>query len=168
MRLDRLVAPFTEPGAASPGHVAVDGPSGQLTYAELEATANRVARTLRACGVQPGDRVGVWLPRSGQAIAAMLGTLRAGAVYVPLDPSSPPSRVRLIVRDCGMRHLVIAPHLLGSWVAAEGPDPIEHFLLTGDAANVEPAPPPLAGRGLVHAWSEVTGASDTPLPAFPR
>ncbi len=169
-RLDRLVAPIAQPArpqadAASPSHVAVEGPSGSLTYVELDATANRVARTLRACGVQPGDRVGVWLPRSGQAIAAMLGALRAGAVYVPLDPSSPPSRVNLIVRDCGMRHLVIAPQLFGSWVAAEGPDPIEHFVLTGDAAKVEPAP--LAARGVVHAWSEVSGASDAPLPPSP-
>jgi clorobiocin biosynthesis protein CloN4 len=73
----------------------------------------------------------------------MLGALRAGAVYVPLDPSSPPARLALIVADCGIRHVVASPPLRASWVAS-GADASLRFL---DAADVErasdaPLPPP--------------------------
>ena len=86
MRLDRLVAPFA---LSSPKQIAVDGPSETLTYAELDVLANQFAHVLKDSGIKPGERVGVHLPRSGRTIAAMLGALRAGATYVPLDPGSP-------------------------------------------------------------------------------
>jgi amino acid adenylation domain-containing protein len=157
MRIDRLVSPFA---VQTPKHVAVDGPGESLTYAELEALANRFAHTLQACGIRPGERVGVHLPRSGRAIAAMLGALRAGGTYVPLDPSSPPARLKLIARDCGLRHIVIAPPLFANWVASELPSGIDHYLLSADAGPTG-APSGIA----VHAWSEVTGASDASLPS---
>jgi amino acid adenylation domain-containing protein len=155
MRLDRLVTPFAE---RTPDQIAVDGADEALTYAELDALANRFAHLLRAIGVAPGDRVGVHLPRSGRAIAAMLGTLRAGAVYVPLDPSSPPARIRLIAQDCGLAHVVIAPALLAGWIAAGPLDPIAHFILS-DEGGPEEAPAQL------HRWAAVQAASDAP-PAF--
>jgi amino acid adenylation domain-containing protein len=158
MRMERLVTPFA---GETPNAVAVDGPTETVTYAELEGMANRFAATLKACGVGRGDRVGVHLPRSGRAVAAMLGALRAGAVYVPLDPSSPATRLRLIATDCGMKHLILAPQLLKGWLAVAGEDPIAHFVLT-DATNT-PVPPPAAAA--VHAWSEVTAAPAAPLPS---
>jgi len=155
MRIDRLVSPFA---AQTPDQVAVDGPTETLTYAELEALANRFAHTLRACGVQPGERVGVHLPRSGRAIAAMLGALRAGAVYVPLDPGSPPTRLKLIAQDCAIRHVVIAPPLFANWSASGLEGPVEHFILSADAAAAD-----VPSTIHVHAWSEVTRASDAAL-----
>jgi amino acid adenylation domain-containing protein len=157
MRIDRLVAPWAK---RTPDQVAVDGPGETLTYRELDALANRFAHTFRAAGVTAGARVGVHLPRSGRTIAAMLGASRAGAVYVPLDPSSPPARMRTIVNDCGLRHVVIAPHLLAQWLSASLCAPVEHFFLAADAPLPElPAP------ARAHAWSEILEQNDEPMVA---
>ncbi|HET9553932.1 MAG TPA: AMP-binding protein, partial [Anaeromyxobacteraceae bacterium] len=86
-RLDRLVAPFA---ARAPDRPAVVG-AAPLSYGELDRLANRFARAFLAAGLRPGDRVGVHVHRSGRAVAALLGALRAGGVYVPLDPGSPPA-----------------------------------------------------------------------------
>jgi len=155
MRIDRLVTPWA---ARAPDRIAVDGTDEALTYGQLDTLANRFANALRASGVRPGDRVGVHVPRSARTVAAMLGASRAGAVYVPLDPSSPPPRMRLVASDCGIRHVVITPALLGNWLAAGVREPVEHFFLVGDgAAPAEAAP------AAVHPWAEVKDASAAPL-----
>ena len=115
-RLDRLVAPWAE---RDPARMAIEGTDESLTYGELDRLANRFANAFRAGGIRPGERVGIHLPRSGRGVAAMLGALRAGAVYVPLDPSSPPARMGLITRDCALRHVVISPVLFSG--LARGP-----------------------------------------------
>jgi amino acid adenylation domain-containing protein len=94
--------------ASAPGALAVRGPDGAFTYADLDARANRVARALVALGVGPGDRVAVWLPKSAEAVAALQGVLRAGAAYVPVDPLAPAARVRVILGDCGVKALIAA------------------------------------------------------------
>jgi amino acid adenylation domain-containing protein len=161
MRIDRLVAPWA---ARTPDHVAVEGTGTGadqvLTYAQLDALANRFARAFLANGIQPGDRIGVHLPRSPRAIAALLGASRAGAVYVPLDPGSPPERMRLIAGDCGLRQVVIAPPLLAGWLAAGVHEPVEHFFLSSEDAT----PPEIPGSARAHAWSEVAGQDPAPLP----
>ncbi|MFY1594504.1 amino acid adenylation domain-containing protein [Micromonospora sp. WMMD737] len=78
-----------------------DGQS--LTYGELDAAANRVAALLVDRGVRPGDRVGVCLPRSPRLVAALLGVLKVGACYVPLDPAYPAARVAFMTEDSGAR-----------------------------------------------------------------
>src|SRR5205814_1421458 len=76
------------------------------TYLEIESLSNRVANALRTAGVGAGDRVAIWLPKSGLAVAAMQGVLKMGAAYVPVDPLSPAARARLIMADCGIKALV--------------------------------------------------------------
>jgi amino acid adenylation domain-containing protein len=78
----------------------------RLTYAELEAAANRFARSLRAHGVRRGDRVGLWLPKSAEAVVALVGAMKAGAAYVPVDPGAPPERLAYIARNCAVAALV--------------------------------------------------------------
>jgi non-ribosomal peptide synthetase-like protein len=78
----------------------------QITYAELERRANQLARFLRGRGVRRGDCVGLWLPRSIDAYVALLGILKTGAAYVPLDPEYPAERVGFILSDCQARVLV--------------------------------------------------------------
>jgi amino acid adenylation domain-containing protein len=151
-RIDRLVSNWA---AQTPQHVAVAGGGEAVTYLELDQLANRFANLFRSAGVAPGDRVGVHLPRSARAIAAMLGAARAGAVYVPLDPSSPPARIQAIAADCGLRHVVISPELLANWIAASACDGIEHFFLAAGA----PAP---ALPAHMHVWSEVESSSVDP------
>jgi amino acid adenylation domain-containing protein len=157
--LERYVAPWAE---RTPAQVAVDGPDEALTYAELDRLANRFAGVIRSTGVRPGDRVGVHAPRSARAVAAMLGIIRAGAVYVPLDPSSPPARVGLIVHDCGLARVIISPSLLAAWVAAGVCGPVEHFVVTaasGTFPGIEPA--------RLHAWSEVEATGSAPPEPWP-
>ncbi len=155
-RLDEL---FTQCAAHSPDQIAVDGGGDLLSYGELDRLANRFGRSFLAAGLAPGDRVGIHLPRSGRGVAAMIGAIRSGAVYVPLDPGSPPQRMQLIARDCGLRHVVIAPQLLASWVAAGVIEPVEHFFLSAEGAV--PALPP---RVKVHTWQELQSGDAAPCP----
>lgn len=90
----------------APRKTAVVDDRERLTYAELDTMSDQVARALHDRGVGVGDRVGLWLPRSGRAVAAILGILKAGAAYVPLDPGSPIARIALIVEDCRLAALV--------------------------------------------------------------
>jgi amino acid adenylation domain-containing protein len=99
--------------AQAPGAVAVDGSAGQLTYAALDAQAAGWATNLTAVGVRPGDLVGLGLPRTADAVAALLGVLRAGAAYVPVDPQHPPARIASVLADAGVRAVIATPALAG-------------------------------------------------------
>jgi amino acid adenylation domain-containing protein len=85
----------------TPDAVAVVHEDRSLTYAELNARANRLAHHLRALGVGPGARVAILVPRSIELVVAELAILKAGAAYVPIDPSFPPERIAFMVADSG-------------------------------------------------------------------
>jgi len=93
----------TEQAERRPDATAVVMHGARMTYAELEASSNRLARTLKAAGCGQGDRVGLLLAKSPLAIVSMLGTLKADCTYVPLDPSSPAPRVAKIVQSAEPR-----------------------------------------------------------------
>ena len=103
---ERLESLFEERCDASGGEneLAVDGPCGRLTYRELDARANRLARFLAGrLGIRPGDRVGLLFDEAVDGYVGMLAALKAHAVYVPLDPGFPPDRLSYIVSDAGAR-----------------------------------------------------------------
>jgi amino acid adenylation domain-containing protein len=75
-----------------------------LTYGELEQASNRLARLLREAGCRRGDRVCLFLPKSPYAIVSMLGVLKAGCAYVPVDLASPAARVEKIVEVAEPRY----------------------------------------------------------------
>ncbi len=77
----------------------IDGPE-RLTYSELDARAERVARHLRAGGIQPGELVGLPAERSASFVESVLGILKAGGAYVPLDPEEPAERLDRMRREC--------------------------------------------------------------------
>ncbi|TDD61280.1 amino acid adenylation domain-containing protein [Kribbella antibiotica] len=83
----------------SPSATAVVCAGESLSYAELNARANQVARSLVAQGVTPGSLVGLVLPRSLDMVVAMLAVLKAGAGYVPIDPAYPAERIEFVLRD---------------------------------------------------------------------
>jgi non-ribosomal peptide synthetase-like protein len=84
--------------------LAVDGPGARLTYAELDARANRLAHLLiRRGAVAPGDRVGLLLEQPAEAYVAMLAVLKAHAAYVPLDAAFPADRLAYIASDANVR-----------------------------------------------------------------
>jgi amino acid adenylation domain-containing protein len=90
----------------APGAVAVVFEGEALSYRELDARANRLARLLRARGVGPDDRVGVLLERSARLVVALLAIAKAGGAYVPLDPSYPRDRLAYVLEDARARALV--------------------------------------------------------------
>jgi amino acid adenylation domain-containing protein len=92
----------------APGRTAIVHGADRMTYGALDALSNQLARTLREAGCQTGDRVALLMPKSPIAIAALLGIYKAGAIYVPLDPSSPPSRLNKILDSCESRWLLAA------------------------------------------------------------
>ncbi|WP_244966060.1 AMP-binding protein, partial [Paenibacillus alvei] len=97
---------FEQQAARTPEQPALISGEAVWTYGELEARANRIAGWLRAHGVRNEDRVGVLLSRSPQLIAGLLGVLKAGAAYVPLDPALPAARIEGMIQDAGIRILL--------------------------------------------------------------
>ena len=101
--LHRLVTASAE---SYPDRVAVEDGDRQLTYAELEERSNQLANLLREVGVGRGDRVGLYLDKSLEAVVGIYGILKCGGAYVPLDPSAPTRRLGYIAGDCGLRVLI--------------------------------------------------------------
>lgn len=90
---------FEEQAALSPHAVALRQDEHQLSYAELDAQANRLAGHLVALGAAPGSLVAMCLGRSTEAVVTLLAILKAGAAYVPLDPAYPAQRLRFMLDD---------------------------------------------------------------------
>ncbi|MGA8890604.1 MAG: amino acid adenylation domain-containing protein [Anaeromyxobacteraceae bacterium] len=103
-----LVEQIQAQACRRPAHVAVEARDGCLTYSDLEATTNRLARRLRVLGVGRESRVGVAVPRGARELCALLATLKAGGAYVPVDPGHPVERVRVILEDAAPE-VLIAP-----------------------------------------------------------
>ena len=111
----------------------------QLSYGEVNRLANGVAKRLIAAGVTPGDNVGVLVNRSAGMAAALLGVLKAGATYVPLDPEFPAQRLSLMLADAAPRALLTSE---GVSVEADG------AWTTLSLESVEPSADPPAIEGL--------------------
>ncbi|MEV4085471.1 amino acid adenylation domain-containing protein, partial [Nonomuraea fuscirosea] len=94
-----LHGPIEERAARTPDAVAVRFEGRALTYGELDAAADRVARTLRGLGAGPGSVVAVCAERSLELLPGLLGVLKAGAAYLPIDPDYPPDRVAFMLAD---------------------------------------------------------------------
>ncbi|NOK13568.1 amino acid adenylation domain-containing protein, partial [Corallococcus exercitus] len=104
--LESIHARFEAQVERVPGGVAVVAGGKQLTYAELDAKANRLARALVKQGVGPDVLVGLYVERTVEAVVGMLGILKAGGGYVPMDTSFPEARVKAIAEDAGLRVVV--------------------------------------------------------------
>jgi amino acid adenylation domain-containing protein len=97
---------FEEQARLRPDALAVSSPDVQITYQQLNEQANRVAHQLRGLGVQPEACVGICMARSVQNIVGLLGILKAGAAYVPLDPAHPRERLEFMISDAHLQVLV--------------------------------------------------------------
>ncbi|MFG3714615.1 amino acid adenylation domain-containing protein [Micromonospora sp. NPDC047730] len=106
-----LHGPIEERAARTPDAVAVTFEGRSVTYAELNAAANRVAHRLRAAGVGPETLVGVCAERSVELVAGLLGVLKAGGAYLPLDPEYPADRLSFMVTDAAAPVVLVQEHL---------------------------------------------------------
>ncbi len=93
---------FKQQVAKTPDAIAVVAKDRQLSYRELDESSNRLARHLQSLGVKPDTLVGVAMGRSETLIVSLLGILKAGAGYVPLDPTHPKERLSLVIDDSDM------------------------------------------------------------------
>ncbi|MGO4447243.1 condensation domain-containing protein, partial [Mycobacterium sp. 2YAF39] len=84
---------------AGHGAVAVRFQGNSVTYRELDEASNQLAHLLVGCGIGPGDCVGLLLPRSAEAIVAILAVLKSGAAYLPIDPALPDARIGFMLTD---------------------------------------------------------------------
>ena len=127
------------------------------SYEHLAHIADRVAARLARWGVSRGDRVGLWLPKCLESVAAIHGVLRTGAAYVPVDPSGPPLRSACILAECGVRAVIVsaalAKSLRESW---PGPGPLPRLVVVG-AGEIGPSD--------AH-WDDIL-ADDAPSPLWP-
>ena len=129
---------FAEQVARAPGAVALTCEGRAVSYGELDEAADRLASVLVARGVGAGDRVAVLLPRSVEAVVAIVGVLKTGAAYVPLDPAHPDARMGFVLADAAPVAVVTTAGL-ASRVAGSG-------VVVVDVAEAAGAP---RARGLV-------------------
>ena len=95
-----------EQTARTPDAIAMVFGTQTLTYRELDARANAFAETLRQRGAKPGTLIGIYTDRGFDMIVAVLGVLKSGAAYLPLDPSYPADRITFMIEDSGARFVV--------------------------------------------------------------
>ena len=134
--------PFERQAAVGPEAVAVVAGDRQLTYKELEVEANRIAHHLISIGVRPGDAVAVCLDRCSWMVSALLGILKAGAMYVPLETFYPLARIDRILEMTGARYL-LTQGCLGSRLAELKVTSLAHTVLLDTRSEM------CSGRGEV-------------------
>lgn len=103
---------FEAQAARTPEATAVVFGDAQLSYRELNARANQLARELLRLGTDPDSLVGICLGRSPEMVIAVLATLKAGAAYLPLDPSYPRERLAFMLQDAGASVLLTESSLI--------------------------------------------------------
>ena len=107
--MSRLLQQLVSDRALSrPESLAVVCPGAALSYGELDASSNRLARLLRELGCRRGDRIALVMPKTPAAIVSMLGTLKVDATYVPLDPAGPATRLARMLEASECRCLIAA------------------------------------------------------------
>ncbi len=109
---ETLISAFEINASKYSENLAVQFKNITLSYAELQAKTNRLAHYLHKLGVKPGMRVGMCLERSENTVITILGILKAGAAYVPLDPNYPSERLELILQDSGISLLIAEESVL--------------------------------------------------------
>lgn len=130
---DLLQQLLTETATQLPDQEALRFESQSLTYAELDGLTNQIARALQSIGVQRGDRVGIYVHKSLASILAIFGILKAGGVYVPLDPNAPAKRLAYITRNCDIRVIITSTGKLTALSEFfESGTPLECVLLTDE------------------------------------
>lgn len=128
--------------AAPDRHAVGYGGTERITYGELELRSDRLAARLQELGVEAGDRVGLYQPKSIDTVCAIIAILKCGAAYVPIDPVAPADRARFILDHCGVEVLFCGGRPLKSFGEDRrrilAPDEVSAICTNGDAGVFEP------------------------------
>lgn len=130
---------FERAAADFPDATALESPGCVLTYAECLRRANAFAAHLQSCGVGPGSRTVLCMPRSAGALIAMLGILKSGSAYVPMDPANPDARLKYFIDDAKPDAIVTSSASRPA-PPAPGVSVIRFEDVAGDEASAEPGP----------------------------
>ncbi len=136
----------------------------QISYGELESSANKLARALRAAGCRAGDRVGLLLPKSPEALIGMFGALKADCIYVPLDASSPAARLAKILKSCESRCVLACNSTAGLLEEIGREGALADFTRVG---WMHPSGPRQAVNA-AFSWSDVSQCSASPVESASR
>ncbi|RAO77935.1 polyketide synthase [Dyella jiangningensis] len=144
--LDTVHGLFRSAAATRADAIALEAAHGHMSYRDLDACSDRIAAGLIQAGVHPGDMVGMLLDRSLEAVAVMIGILKAGAAYLPLDRSYPAERLLFALKDAEVS-VIVAPEsmealqdLPARWLS----------YASLDASAPLPALPPVDGEALAY------------------
>lgn len=130
--------------ARTPAATALVLGDTRLTYSELDARANRLAHFLLAQSIAPGDRVGVFLDRSPEIVVSFLAILKAGAVYLPMDPTFPRERLSFFLSDARVP-LLLSHSSKSAFFGDASPRFLALDQLDSQLADLPSTPPPLSG-----------------------
>lgn len=155
-----LLEGFARTVAQHAARTAVVMRGRRLTYRQLDDASTRLARTLREAGCREGDRVALLMPKSLDAVTAMLACLKAGCPYVPVDVQNPAPRASRIVGACRPRVILAAPSAAGLLVELRALGPAAGTATVGWLGGPRPA-----GPGLPTGFcdDDVTAQSAAPL-----
>jgi len=160
-RLPRVLPDLLRAAAAvRPEAEAVRCAGRSYTYAELDAVSDALAAALAGGGVGLRDRVGVYLPKRIETVAAVYGAMKAGAAYVPLDPRAPVARLAMVAEDCHIAALVTTPSRAEGLLAAMPGHRPQLVILVDDGSAAEGPP---ASVGYEEAVGSRSAAPDAPL-----
>ena len=133
---------LADTASKAPQRTAVAFKDQRLNYADLDESSSRLSGWLQHQGVGKGDRIGIMLNKSPESIVSVFGILKAGAIYVPLDPLAPGGRLSSIISHCGIELIVASPENLAKMLLDQGDGHIlKTALLTGSGS----LPPKAAG-----------------------
>jgi L-proline---[L-prolyl-carrier protein] ligase len=155
---------ITRAARSDPDREAVRCAGRSMSYGELDSASNAMARKLMGGGVRKGDRVGIHLPKRVETVAALYGSLKAGAAYVPLDPKAPPRRVGLVAADCQIRALISTPSAAAGVLAAMAEHRPELVVLMEEGGTA--LPPEVNGVPAV-SYAEATADATAADPRVP-
>jgi len=132
---------FEDQVSKTPNALAVECGDERFTYDELNSRANQLAWHLKKLGVGPEKLVGIILPRSAEMAMAILGVLKAGGAFLPLDPEYPSERLVFMMRDAKVSVLITGEHLFSALNARPGTSPWVSGQKESEIEGSEPVPP---------------------------
>jgi len=138
--LPAVPAIFSEMVASHPDKTALQTDDSTLTYTQLDETSANAAAFLQSRGIEKGDRVALMMDRSPDLIVALLGILKAGAAYVPIDPTYPASRIELMLEDSAAKAIITdqvgidfpCPTIRPTQFGEDAPEAFRHVELSGE------------------------------------